>query len=102
MLPFSIIYLHISVVRGLFYFIFFKFLLDRDPFYGTTGTLCFGLSMPLPMSFKVREDLSSHALFCCLCITILRVLSLIDDTTGLSSESSLVTGTGHRTWIARP
>ena len=38
----------------------FKFLLDRGPFCGATGTLCFGLWMTLP---KVRVDRSSPVLF---------------------------------------
>ena len=42
---------------------FLKFLLDRGPFCGATGTICFGLRMTLRMSFTVRVDQSSPALF---------------------------------------
>ena len=35
---------------------FLKFLLNRGPFGGVTGTLCFRLRKTLPMSIKVRVD----------------------------------------------
>ena len=34
------------------FFLLRKFLLDRGPVCGATGTLCFGLGMILPTSFK--------------------------------------------------
>ena len=41
-----------------------KFLLDRGPFHGVTGNLCFRLGMTLlPIGFKVRVDSSLPALF---------------------------------------
>ena len=43
------------------------------PFCGATGILSFGLRITLPMSFKVRVDQSSCALFCRLRAMILRV-----------------------------
>ena len=74
--------------RGFTFFFFFKFLLDRGPFCGLTGTLCFGLRMTLSMSFKVRVDWSSPA--------HLLLLTCNDP------QSSLVSGNGHWTRIARP
>ena len=44
-----------------------KFLLNQGPFCGATGTLCFGLWMTLPVSFKVAMDRSSPAVFYHLC-----------------------------------
>ena len=35
------------------------FLLDRGPYGGVTGTLCFGLRMTLSLSFKVDRRLRS-------------------------------------------
>ena len=50
-----------------FYFFYFKFLLDRGPFYRTAGTLCFGLRMTLlPMGFIARMDSPLPTLFCSL------------------------------------
>ena len=56
-------------------FFFFDFLLDRGPFCGATGTLCFGLGMTLPMSFKVRMDQSLPMFFCHLHAMIPKVIS---------------------------
>ena len=52
-----------------------KFLFDRGPFCGATGTLCFRRQMTLPMGFKAYVDLSSHVLFCGLCTMIPRAIS---------------------------
>ena len=60
-------------------FYYFKFLLDQGPFCVDTGTLCLRLRMTLPMGFKVRVDSSLHMLFCCLCITIPRIISGCQD-----------------------
>ena len=46
---------------------FKKFLLDRGPFCGATGTFCFKLRMTPPMSFKVSVDRSSPAFICRSC-----------------------------------
>ena len=43
-------------------------LLDRGPFGGVTGTLCFGIQMTLLMDFKARVASSSPALFGCWCV----------------------------------
>ena len=43
--------------------LFLKFILDRGPFCKTTGTLCFGFRMSMPMSFKARVDSSLPMLF---------------------------------------
>ena len=68
-----------SSVWGLFFldnfFFFLKFLLDRGAFCGSIGTLCIGLWMTLPMSFNIRVDQSSPALFCHLCTMFPRVIS---------------------------
>ena len=49
--------------------------LDRGSFCEATGTLCFGLGMTLPMSFKVGVDRSFPVLFCHLYSVIPRVIS---------------------------
>ena len=49
---------------------FLKFLLDRGPFCGATGSLRFRLGMTLPMSFKARVGSLLPALFSCLHATI--------------------------------
>ena len=40
---------------GLLYFLK-KFCGDKSPFCGTTGTVCFGLWLTLPIGFKARLD----------------------------------------------
>ena len=56
-------------------FFFSKFLLNRGPFCGETGTLCFGLRITLPMSFKVRVDQSLPMLFCRLPLMMARIIT---------------------------
>ena len=78
--------------HSLFFILLFIYLLSLTPFFfklsdqgtfcGVTSTLCFGLRMTLPMSFKVRME-SSPVLFCRLCETIPR--------------APLVAGTGYET-----
>ena len=63
--------------------------LDRGAFCGATGTLCFGLRMILPMSFKVRVDPSS------LCALLLLVHN------DLWNHHWLL-GLGSRTWTTHP
>ena len=54
----------------------FKFLLDPGPFYGATGTLCFGLLMTvLPVGFKASVDSLSPVFFCRLGTMSPRVIS---------------------------
>ena len=55
----------------------YSFLLDLGPFCGATDTLCLGLRMTLPMSFKVRVDQLSPVLFCHLPAMFPRVIWLL-------------------------
>ena len=64
-------------------------MLDRGPFCGPTGTLCFRLWMTLPMNFKVRVDRSLPALFCCLRAVFPRVISGCQDRASNPDRSPL-------------
>ena len=57
------IFSHMSFGEGTFFFFFFNFFCgDRSSFCGAAGTLCFGLSLTLPMDLKARVDTPSPAL----------------------------------------
>ena len=61
------------------YLNFFFFLMNRCPFCGVTGTLCFRLQKTLLMGFKARVNLSLPVLFCGLCAIIPRAISGCQD-----------------------